>query len=40
VGSGAISNSGSPAFTVSPTSTSARRTMPEIFDLTWNFWRG
>ena len=34
VGSGRISNSGSPTFTWSPTSRNARRTMPEILLLT------
>ncbi len=40
VGSGTISNSGSPARTRSPTSTAQRRTMPEILDLTANLSRG
>ena len=40
VGSGAISNSGSPGRTLSPTLTMQRFTMPEIFDLIENFWRG
>lgn len=40
VGSGAISKRGSRDFTVSPTSARQRFTMPEIFDFTWNFWRG
>jgi len=29
-----------PALTGSPTSTNVRVTMPEIFDLMENFWRG
>ncbi len=40
VGSGAISKSGSPALTLSPTLTMQRLTIPEIFDLIENFWRG
>ena len=40
VGSGWISNSGSPVRTTSPTWTKHCLTIPEIFDLTWNFSRG